>query len=233
MARWPEATWRPVKNHGGTMARPVAVTLHHAVANGSLYNVFNGSRQASVHFWIAKDGRVEQYVDTNVVAWHGGTSALNNNCISVETEGCGTPPHAEPMTEAMINTFARLMAWANRAHGIPLKLSEAATEPGFNYHRCRGGFATACPCDERLRMRPEILRRAQTGQLGPSGPPITEEDIVAITAALAQNGALHVFVEAKDGRVFYTWQPPNKTAWNGGAPGKSVAGLSLFAPAPK
>lgn len=231
MARWPEATWRPVKNHGGAL-NPRAVTLHHAVANGSLFNVFNGSRQASVHFWIAKDGRCEQYVDTNTVSWHG-TSPHNGYSIGVETEGCASPPHAEPMTEAMINTFARLMAWCNRVHGIPLKLSEATNQPGFNYHNCKGGPSTACPCAIRRDKRSEILRRAGAGGAGPTPPPLAEEDIVAITAAVASNGNFHVFVEAKDGSVWYTWQAKDKNAWSGGAAGKSIAGLSYFAPAPK
>lgn len=56
---------------------------------------------------------------------------------------------------------------------------------------------------------------------------------MAITAVVNSAGALHVFVEAKDGRVFYTWQRKGETKWNGGKAGGSPAGLSLFAPAPK
>jgi hypothetical protein len=173
MARWSEATWRPVKNHGGAMAkgRPITVTMHHAVANGSLFNVFNGSRKASTHFLIFKNGKAEQYVDTNVISWGG----VNHNpyCISVETEGCTVPPnYAEPMTEAMINTFARLLAWANKTHGIPLVKSESVSQPGFNYHRVRdAGAATGCPCNVRLNMRDEIIRRAKGQAPAPTPQP--------------------------------------------------------------
>jgi hypothetical protein len=67
---------------------------------------------------------------------------------------------------------------------------------------------------------------------GPGPTPPTEEDIVAITSEVAANGSLHVFVEAKDGSIWYTWQPKDSTSWHGGQPGKQVAGLSPFAPAP-
>jgi N-acetylmuramoyl-L-alanine amidase len=205
MARWSEATWRPVKNHGGAMAkgRPITVCLHHAVANGSLYNVFNGSRQASTHFWIAKDGRCEQYVDTGVVSW-GGVQH-NSYAISVETEGCGAAPHAEPMTEAMINKFARLIAWANRTHGIPMVLSESVTQPGFNYHNCKGGPATGCPCSVRRNMRSEIIRRAkgQAPSAPAPGPPPRREETIAV--ATMPDGRFEVFEELPSGEVVHRW----------------------------
>ena len=178
MARWSEAAWRPVKNHGGARPKgqPSVVVMHHAVANGSLYNVFNGSRQASTDFWIAKDGRCEQYVDTAMTSWGNGNSNANQRGISVETEGCGAAPHAEAMTDAMISTFARLLAWANRTHGVPLRKTEDYNVPGFGYHRMRGGPATGCPCDVRLRMRDEILRRAQGQAPSTPTPPPADSD---------------------------------------------------------
>jgi predicted chitinase len=67
----------------------------------------------------------------------------------------------------------------------------------------------------------------------PTQPP-TEEETVAITAAVNAAGALHVFVEdQRDGSIWYTWQRQGDAAWQGGAPGKGVAGLQPFAPAPK
>jgi N-acetylmuramoyl-L-alanine amidase len=235
MARWSEAAWRPVKNHGGARPKgqPSIVVMHHAVANGSLYNVFNGSRQASTDFWIAKDGRAEQYVDTAMTSWGNGNSTANQRGISVETEGCGAAPHAEPMTDAMVNTFARLMAWANRTHGVPLRKTESFDTPGFGYHRMRGGFATACPCDVRLRMRDEILRRAQGQAPSPEQPPTTEE-VELVTSAVADSGVFNVFVVGPArGTIWDTWQRPNENNWNGGAPGKSIAGLRRFAEAPQ
>lgn len=238
MARWSEATWRPVKNHGGARPKgqPSVVVMHHAVGNGSLYHVFNGSRKASTDFWIAKSGACEQYVDTAMTSWGNGNSTANQRGIAVETEGCGSPPHAEPMTEAMVNTFARLLAWANRTHGIPLRKTEDFAVPGFGYHRMRGGFATACPCDVRLRMRDEIIRRAQGAAPGP-GPepqPPALEDFDMMASALAADGTLHNWtVGPARETAWLTFQKPNQNAWFGGEAGKKIAGYVKFADAPK
>lgn len=57
-------------------------------------------------------------------------------------------------------------------------------------------------------------------------------DVTSISAVRAKNGALHVFGKKKDGSVVYTWQKPGQTGWNGGQPGKGVAGLVAFSPKP-
>ena len=166
MARWPAAIWQPVAQCSGTL-RPIAVTLHHQAGNGNPASVY-ASRNVSAHFWLPRAAQPVQHVDTAVRSWHGG-GTLNDTSIGVETEGCGTPPHADPLTERQLDDFGALMAWAHEVHGIPLVLSETATTPGLNYHRCQGGFNTACPCDERVNSRSEILRRAGAGApLAPS-----------------------------------------------------------------
>jgi N-acetylmuramoyl-L-alanine amidase len=171
MARWPAARWEPGAPCSGTL-RPVAVTLHHQAGSGNPLPVYK-SRNVSAHFWIPRTGQPVQHVDTSVRAWHG--VAHNDYGIGVETEGCGAPPHADPLTEHQLNMFADLMRWANQAHGIPLRLSESVTEPGLNYHRCKGGPATGCPCDVRVNARVEILRRAGGGASTPAPP--QEEDL--------------------------------------------------------
>lgn len=166
MARWNAATWQPLpRNFGGTL-RPVAVTLHHQAGSGNPFSIYL-SRGVSAHFWIRRDGRVWQHVDTSRQAWHGMNH--NQSSIGVETEGCGAPPHNEPLTNAQLNAFANLMRWANQAHGIPLQLSEAVGQRGLNYHNARGfSGSTACPCAVRRNARPEILRRAR-GNNPPGG----------------------------------------------------------------
>ena len=160
MARWPGAIWQPVAQCSGTL-RPIAVCLHHQAGSGNPASVY-ASRNVSAHFWLPRAAQPVQHVDTAVRSWHGG-GTLNDTSIGVETEGCGSPPHADPLTERQLDDFGALMAWAHEEHGIPLVLSETATTPGLNYHRCQGGFNTACPCDERLNSRSEILRRAGGG----------------------------------------------------------------------
>ena len=92
MARFDCAIWKPVVNHGGHMAAQHGLLLHHAVADGSLYGLFNSPASGvSAHFWVAQsDGRIEQYVDSEVVAWHA--MQMNDTYCGVETEGCTGPP---------------------------------------------------------------------------------------------------------------------------------------------
>jgi hypothetical protein len=167
VARWPGADYQPVTQCSGIL-EPVAVCLHHQAGNGNPASVY-AARNVSAHFWLPKSAAVRpvQHVDTGVRAWHGG-GTLNDTSIGVETEGCGSPPHAEPLNEYQLDSFAGLMAWAHGAHGIPLQKSETATTPGLNYHRCQGGFNTACPCDVRVNQRDEILRRAGGAAPAPS-----------------------------------------------------------------
>jgi hypothetical protein len=170
MAIFSCATWRPIScNIGGTIYDHHGALIHHAVGDGSNWALFNDpNREISAHFWIAKSGLIEQYVDTSRVAWHA--MQLNDRYIGVETEGCGAPPHAEPLTEAQIDAFGRLYAEGHRMHGWPYVLIDHEGQRGFGYHRM--AVQTACPCDVRKNARSEILARAQglpPGSTPPSG----------------------------------------------------------------
>ena len=70
MARYPGATWLPIThNVGGRRTQTIGFVLHVQVGNGSLHGYFdNPATGASSHFWAAKDGRLEQYVDTDLTA---------------------------------------------------------------------------------------------------------------------------------------------------------------------
>lgn len=67
---YPGATWLPVRNHGGPMQRHDGLVLHVQVGDGSLYGWFDDpGSEVSSHWWVAKDGRVEQYVDADTESW--------------------------------------------------------------------------------------------------------------------------------------------------------------------
>lgn len=68
--------------------------------------------------------------------------------------------------------------------------------------------------------------------LAPFAPAPSGRQIRGVTAGKAANGNLHVFVVLDDGSVAFTWQAKGSSSWAGGAPGKSIAALSLFAPRP-
>lgn len=68
---------------------------------------------------------------------------------------------------------------------------------------------------------------------GPTGSGLTEDQVTGVASVVSARGDLHTFVQVEDGSVHYSWQGKGSTGWSGGEPGKSVAGLSPFAPAPK
>ena len=53
--------------------------------------------------------------------------------------------------------------------------------------------------------------------------------ITGITADVASNGTLHVFVDCDNGSTYYAFQKKGETAWSGAQKGKTIAGLTLFA----
>jgi hypothetical protein len=169
MARFACATWRPISvNYGGNVAGYLGAVLHHQGGNGGLYGWFNNpSAKVSAHFWIAKNGLIEQYVDTSRQAWHG--MSLNSRYVGVETEGCPPNNPTEDLTQAQINAFGRLYAEGARVHGWANALANADGQRGLGYHRM--AVNTACPTQARLNRRGEILRIAFSGQAPPSTAP--------------------------------------------------------------
>ena len=229
MARWSGAVWQPVSQWSGTL-RPIAVTLHHQAGSGNPASVY-ASRGVSAHFWLPSIGQPVQHVDTGHRAWHGG-GTLNDTSIGVETEGCGAKPHADPFTKHQLDSFAALMKWANQVHGVPLVLSETATTPGLNYHRCQGGFNTACPCDVRLNARGEILRLAGAAGMpaqppGATAPPTESEDNMIATDAVTGGQ----WVAYRDGSVHTIGAAPYLGGTNdpkSGAGGRPCIGIAPF-----
>lgn len=204
MARFDCAQWRPVVNHGGTMSANLGLILHHAVGDGSLFDRFNDpASEVSAHFWVAKDGWIEQYVDTSTVAWHA--IQLNDTYVGVETEGCADPPYAEPFTELQLDALAAIYAEGNARHGWPMQLAEADGQEGFGYPRM--AVATACPCDIRLAMRGEILTRAGGATFTPPAPAAPAGDVPPWP------GRYLSYPPVMQGTDIHTWQ--TQMAWRG------------------
>jgi hypothetical protein len=158
-------TWRPISaNIGGAMARPIhQLLLHQQVGNGSLFGYFNNpANEVSAHFWVAKAGLGEQYVDTARSAWHARDA--NGRCLGVELEG----HPGEPITAEQIATMGRIMAELAQTDGLALVEANTQAERGVGYHRL--WVATACPSDLRLSARPAMIAAARGGAAPPSAP---------------------------------------------------------------
>ena len=151
MAKCPFAKWIPVQNHGGAMLGHNGLVLHVQVGNGSLAGFFNNpASQVSAHFRASKTGQLEQYVDTDVIAWAQKNG--NSNYLSVETEGFPD----EPMTEAQLELVANLLTWCAETYNFPIVGPVAHGARGFTQHCNLNGTPDPAwgnhPCPEPLRM---------------------------------------------------------------------------------
>lgn len=112
-----------------------AFILHVAVSEAdSLYGYFSGAAVCS-HFYVRKDGTVEQYVDTKYQA--PANLYANSTAISVETEGGVRNANVEPWTAAQLESLAKISKWLNETHDIPLQVMKDSrpTTRGIGYHR--------------------------------------------------------------------------------------------------
>lgn len=110
--------------------------------------------RVSAHFYVDRQGRVTQFVDTELKAWHAGESALggvpdvNRFSVGIELEGDEVAPYAEEQYAAL----ERLLPELCRAHpriAAPRVLGHEHVAPGrkrdpgplFDWERVRAALA--------------------------------------------------------------------------------------------
>src|SRR5690625_7991238 len=118
----PGAIWRPITvNKSRWRLVPLRVNLHVAVSEAaSLHGYFNAAGRVDSHFYVRRDGTIEQYVDTSVVAY--ADLEGNGSSISVETQGGVKNADGEPWTADEVEALARIYAWADNTHGTAGKI---------------------------------------------------------------------------------------------------------------
>lgn len=126
--------WNQVK-----MTRYRRMNLHVAVSeSSSIYSIF-ARKNATVcsHFYVAKDGTVEQYIDTTYRSasdLHG-----NDSTISVETQGGVRNPEGERWTAAQVEALMKLWRWARDTHDIKNQVAKNTqtneNSSGLSWHR--------------------------------------------------------------------------------------------------
>ena len=186
MARYPGAIWRPLTvDKSRWRLVPLRMNLHVAVSEASsLFGYFNGARsRPDSHFYVRRNGVIEQYVDTALVAY--ADLEGNGSTISVETQGGVRATQTEPWTAAQIDALAKLYAWAVKTHGIDVRIADDSrpgkTSHGLSWHRlgCDGhfpgrplhgrvaggrkysrSFGKVCPGNAKIRQVPEVYARA-------------------------------------------------------------------------
>jgi hypothetical protein len=231
---------------GGSMAAYNRINHHVAAGYGSLYGFFNQPRRASSHFWVAKSGLVEQYVDTSRRAeadLHG-----NDATISIETESKG-----EAWTEAQVQAIIALDIWLCNTHGIPKKLATSSqtndSSRGLSWHRLgidgnfpalpsrlagrlqRGGgmhYSTAkgktCPVDGPINQMYDRIFPGVSGNAtppnpspGPSPRPPSGQLVVdGMWGSATTTKAQQVLGTAVDGEIWYQYLPNKQPAFVSG-----------------
>lgn len=132
MARYPGAHYRPIPEATTQpQITPRAVVVHSQAGRGSLYGFWNspGTVLEST-FWIAEDGRVEQYVPTDVRADAQGDA--NAFAISIETES--SPEATERWNPRQAAALINLISWCCTTHDIPRRLMKSPIDAGLAWH---------------------------------------------------------------------------------------------------
>lgn len=138
--RYPNAVWRPLpENSTQRKITATQVIVHTAVdspAASSLFPFFSrGDVGAESHFFVKRNGVVEQYMDTGVMANANRTADVR--AISIETEDDGNP-EGLPWTDSQLRALTDLIAWCCDTHRIPRSLCPAHDRPGLGWHSMFG-----------------------------------------------------------------------------------------------
>jgi len=162
-------------NPGGSNAskrkKGRGVCNHVAVSEAaSLFNYFNQPGNPCSHFYVRRDGTVEQYVDTDYVA----PCNLDGNptLLSIETQGGVNSPETEPWTSAQLNSQINLHIWLQGVDGFPIQLmtdSRPETkgigwhELGIEPHVVSGGelwssaYGKICPGNKKIEQIKTVI----------------------------------------------------------------------------
>jgi hypothetical protein len=212
MARMPGAVWKPLPRGFGTkMAAFDIVCLHTMVGSlagtdGYFRGLTNG---VNSHFGTGGGGEIWQWGDTAMRSGANGNG--NHHIISIENADMGAGFAAwntndgaavPAFTAAQIEANAKICAWANRTHGIPLELIPDAKpgRRGIGYHRLGvPGYMVAgaeqwssstgkvCPGNRRIAQVPQIIARARQLAGGAAPTPTVEDDMFEASDRQALN----------------------------------------------
>lgn len=181
---------KPVNYTNQTMRRssPSTLILHSAV--GSKWKWDNNQPQTlhkhfltnplESHFFVDKDGRIEQYVPLTHTA--DANYYANRWAVSVETADDGDPDRT-PWTTDQIDSIARIAAHLNTHNGLPLDLTRHVEDSGINGHTSHGApskwtpVVKSCPGAARKQQIPTIIAKAKKLTKQPAVKPIDYKPI--------------------------------------------------------
>lgn len=147
-------------HYGGHMSEHLGLVLHVAEARGSLHDFFlrtSSPNRKSATWWVAKSGRIEQYVPGSMEAWAQADGNATYN--SVETEGYST----EPFTLFQVAGLAFLMRRGHDKWHWPFTQAAKVGQRGLGIHSMGGAAwgGHSCPGTIRANERATILAVAE------------------------------------------------------------------------
>ena len=117
------------------------ITIHHmagVLTAEECGNIFQGSREASAHYGIGKDGIIGQYVDEADTAWADGNWSSNCRSVTIETSNCITGGNWE-VSALVLSTLIKLVADIAKRNN----LGKLVAGKNLTWHQMYA--ATACP----------------------------------------------------------------------------------------
>jgi len=138
---------------------PRIAVLHVDAGNAETLYYYFRDRSGGIesHFFIKKDGTVEQYRD---IYWQADANLDGNDfAVSIETQGYG----AGEWTAAQLTSIKRLLLWLHNETDVPLKRCTAWDGVGVGYHVMWGApshwtpVAKTCPGPDRVKQFEALL----------------------------------------------------------------------------
>lgn len=199
MARCPFARQTPF-NFNSKLDRmpngPKAAFLHTNGGGASLVGWFNqqyasGVGRVGCTFQVYKDGRIDQFVDTDQIIY--AQYSASRWAVSIETEDDGRP--STPWTAAQVQAIVRLLRWLHQEHGIPLRLMRSATDSGIGYHEQFSVYNASghrCPGPVReAQLRNQIIPALNKPVVLPTAPAkVPSRTTTAVVTAAAAAGVV-------------------------------------------
>lgn len=140
---------------------PRLAILHVDAGNAaSLHDLFERNQNGSgieSHFFVRKDGVVEQY--RSIYRQADANYHANDFAVSIETQGLG----AGEWTPEQLRAIQALLLWLHAEAGIPLVKCSAWNGSGIGYHTQFGApgpwtpVAKSCPGPDRIKQFDAVL----------------------------------------------------------------------------
>jgi hypothetical protein len=196
VALCPFATHRliPPGSNDPAIAPRIAI-LHVDAGNAdSLYDYFNGpSGGIESHFFVKRDGEIEQYRDTSRQA--DANLDANDFAVSIETQGYAVGE----WTPEQLDSIQRLLLWLHQEHpAIRLAPCDAWDGSGIGYHVMFGApghwtpVSKSCPGPDRVRQFHNVIvpwLRAGADQEDPMAEYADRLDAIQVDAHAARVAA--------------------------------------------